>query len=77
MNPEERLGARVVGTVGSAAKKESLLKLMPHLRPEQVIVRGSAAQFASQLDDALRPFNQDRFDVVFDSLGGEFFQTGY
>ena len=48
-----RMGARVIGTVGSAAKVETLLEEFSHLARGQLIVRSSGKAFGPQLDAAL------------------------
>jgi len=67
--------ARVVATVGGAAKRDFLLDGYG-LRSEQIIVRDRRT-FAAQLDRALAALGMRGFDVVFDAIGGPFFRPGY
>mmetsp|Transcript_18902 Transcript_18902/g.60395 ORF Transcript_18902/g.60395 Transcript_18902/m.60395 type:complete len:400 (-) Transcript_18902:457-1656(-) len=74
-----KLGARVVGTVSSAAKVTALLKEFPDLKPEQLIVRASsAAAFGTQLDSALAAIGSPAgFDIVLDAILGPLFQPAF
>ena len=49
------------------------------LKREQIIVRrgGGGSNFGRQLDSALRSVGRDGLDVVFDSLGGDYFMPAY
>lgn len=59
--------------VGSAAKIPTLTSRFPSLDPAQIIVRGdTGTAFAAQLDAV-----GGEFDVVFDAVGGPFFQPAY
>ena len=48
------------------------------LKREQIIVRSSGGNtFGKQLDAALRSLGRKGLDVVFDSLGGDYFMPAY
>lgn len=67
--------ARVVATVGRAAKRD-LLVAREGLSPEQVIVR-ERGRFGAQLDRALAALGADGLDLVFDAIAGPYFQPAY
>lgn len=67
--------ARVVATVGHAAKREFLRDRFG-LLPEQIVVR-DRRDFARQLDDALAALGCDGFDLVFDAVAGPYFEPAY
>jgi NADPH:quinone reductase-like Zn-dependent oxidoreductase len=68
-------GAQVIATVGRPAKRDFLVDRCG-LTPDQVIVRDRHG-FGSQLDRALAALHLDGFDLVFDAIGGPFFQPAY
>jgi NADPH:quinone reductase-like Zn-dependent oxidoreductase len=70
-------GAKVIGTIGSEEKRQFLLNRFPDLQSEQIIVRSDANSFETQAKEALSFLQEDSFDIVFDSLGGDYFTTGY
>eukprot|EP00933_Yihiella_yeosuensis_P061313 TRINITY_DN64113_c0_g1_i1.p1 TRINITY_DN64113_c0_g1~~TRINITY_DN64113_c0_g1_i1.p1 ORF type:complete len:423 (+),score=74.04 TRINITY_DN64113_c0_g1_i1:83-1270(+) len=71
-----KLGVKVVGTVGSAAKVAVLLERFPSLKTEQIIVRQS--NFEWQLRSALNFVGSpDGFDIVLDAVLGDYFQPGF
>ncbi len=70
-----KLGARVVATVGRPEKVEFLLA-RKGLSREQIIVR-DPRRFSAQLENALSGTGARGFDVILDSVAGEFFQPGY
>ena len=62
--------------VGCQSKAAYLLDQYPSiLTPETVIVRDSS-QFAGQIRTALASLNEAGFDIILDSLSGEYFQPG-
>jgi alcohol dehydrogenase len=67
--------ARVVATVGRAAKRDFLVERFG-LSPEHVIVRDRRG-FGAQLDGALAALGQDGFDIVLDALTGPYFRPAY
>ncbi len=67
--------ARVIATVGRAAKRDFLLERYA-LAPDQVIVRDRRA-FGAQLDRALAALGLKGFDLIFDAIAGPFFRPGY
>jgi NADPH:quinone reductase-like Zn-dependent oxidoreductase len=67
--------AKVVATVGRAAKREFLLERCG-LAPDQVIVRDRRT-FGGQLDRALTTLGMDGFDLVLDAVAGPFFRPAY
>jgi alcohol dehydrogenase len=71
----QALGARVVATVGSAAKVRFLVD-HANLRPEQIVVR-DRRRFGAQLDDALRAIDAPGFDLALDGVAGPFFNPAY
>lgn len=76
----ERIGAKVIGTVGRPGKRKVLLERFhePFLGEHQIIVRDRpGSQFATQLDEALKAVGSEGFDVVFDSLAGPWFWQGF
>lgn len=70
-----RLGARVVATVGSEAKRQ-WLEAACGLTRGQVIVR-DRRQFGAQLDAGLASIGARGFDLILDSVAGPYFQPGY
>jgi len=70
-----KLGVRVVGTVGSAAKLTVIRERFPGLKAEQLIVRG--ADFEQQLRAALAAVGAEGFHVVLDAVLGDYFQPGF
>lgn len=64
-------GARVIATVGSAAKRAFLARERG-LAPEAVIVR-DRRRFGAQLDRALAAVGADGIDLVLDAVMGPFF----
>jgi len=71
----DRAGARVLGTVGSEAKRGFLVERYA-LTKEQVIVR-DRRRFGDQLDRALRAAGADGLDLVLDGVGGPYFDPAY
>ncbi len=70
----ESVGARVIGTVGSTAKREFLAERAGRRsRPPAVIVR-EPGRFPQQLDAALTAFGATGLDVVFDAVLGPWFR---
>lgn len=69
------LRARVIGTVGSEAKRELLVErgLLPK---GQVIVR-DRRRFEAQLQTALAALGADGLDLVLDGVAGPFFEPAY
>ena len=59
----QHLGCDVVGVIGSEAKQPFLAERFPNVTP---LVRGPARGFAAQLAE------HEQFDVVLESLGGEY-----
>jgi alcohol dehydrogenase len=69
------VGARVIATVGHAAKQEVLVQ-RAGLVSAAVIVR-DRARFGAQLDAALRASGAPGLDVAFDAIAGPFFASTY
>jgi len=69
------VGARVLGTVGSEAKRDFLLGRFGAWSPA-IIVRDEA-RFGEQLDEALRSMDASGFDVVFDAVLGPWFRPAF
>jgi NADPH:quinone reductase-like Zn-dependent oxidoreductase len=69
------IGARVVATVGDAAKVPFLVA-HAGLRAGQVIVR-DRRRFGEQLDSALQANGLDGFDLVLDAVAGPYFAPAY
>jgi alcohol dehydrogenase len=69
----ERLGGRAIGTVGRPAKAEYLRQHHPAAIP---IVR-DRRRFAAQLDEALDGAGATGFQLVLDSLAGEWFAPAW
>jgi len=73
----ESIGARVIGTVGSIAKREFLHERFErHARPPAVMVR-RPRHIAAQLDAALEEAGAPGFDVVFDAVLGPWFRPAF
>lgn len=79
-------GAITVGTVGSHSKVDHLKQRETALTDETVIVRTRASEFGDQCRRALESTRTEQeqetneklgFDIVLDSLGGDYFQVGY
>ena len=70
------MGATAIATVGCQSEAAYLLDQYPGVfTPETVIVRDSS-QFAGQLRTALASLKEAGFDILLDSLIGEYFQSG-
>jgi alcohol dehydrogenase len=69
------LGARVVATVGSEAKRGFLAR--ERGLPEEAILVRDRSRFGEQLDRALRALGTDGFDVVLDAVMGPFFRPAF
>lgn len=67
--------ARVIATVGRAAKRDFLVERYG-LSRDQVIVRDRRT-FGAQLDGALAALRADGFDLVLDAVAGPFFRPAY
>ncbi|GMH42610.1 hypothetical protein BSKO_10529 [Bryopsis sp. KO-2023] len=73
----QKLGAKVVATVGGASKVDFLTTNFPgYLTPEVVIVRNKS-DFGRQLDEALGSLGVSSFDVVLDAVLGDYFRPAY
>ncbi len=70
-----RLGARVVATVGTEAKRQ-WLETTYGLTRGQVIVRDRRT-FGAQLDAGLASIGAPGFDLILDSVAGPYFKPGY
>jgi alcohol dehydrogenase len=69
------LGAKVIGTVGSGAKRDFLVAERG-LAPEVVVVR-DRRRFGEQLDRALAAAGARGFDLVLDAVMGPFFRQAF
>lgn len=70
-------GGAVIATVGSEGKVDFLVS-RTGLKREQIIVRrGGGNTFGKQLDAALMAVGRKGLDIVFDSLGGDYFMPAY
>lgn len=67
--------ARVVATVGRAAKREFLTQRFG-LSPAQIVVR-DRRYFGRQLDEALAALRLDGFDLALDPVAGPYFRPAY
>jgi len=79
-----RVGAFVIGTVGSDEKVKTLLDRFPFLDRRQLIVRAdSKSAFQVQLEDSLnylrscRDTNVRKLDIVLDAVMGIYFDVGF
>lgn len=74
----QRLGVKVIGTVGSESKVQVLLDRFPSLKREQIIVRSEGEDFDSQLGAALEAVGSpDGYEVALDAVLGELFKPGF
>jgi len=71
----QKKGCTVVGTVSSAAKLRFLQERTG--LSDNWIVRTSGSDFPLQLQAVLKRLGKKGFDVIFDSLAGEYFQAGF
>eukprot|EP00039_Didymoeca_costata_P020730 m.342234 g.342234 ORF g.342234 m.342234 type:complete len:363 (-) comp21128_c0_seq1:172-1260(-) len=69
----ERVGAKVVMTVGSEKKVEFLQKQFPRATSSDIIVRGTPSEFREQLATAA----PQGYDCILDSLGGDYFHPAF
>ncbi len=68
------LGARPVGVVGSAAKRDWLARQVG-IDPANIVIRDR--DFAPQLDRALAALGANGFDLVLDAVYGEYFRPAF
>lgn len=71
----ETIGARTIGTVGTADKERFLVERR-RLDAERIIIRNPDT-FEAQLDRALSSLRAGGFDVVFDAITGPYFRPAY
>ena len=71
----DAMGARVIATVGGAAKQAFLVE-HAGLDPRRIIVRNRAS-FGAQLDSALESAGAPGLDVVFDAIAGPYFRPAF
>jgi len=69
------LGARVIATVGSAAKRD-FLRDERGLAPEAIVVR-DRRRFGDQLDRALAALGARGFELVLDAVMGPYFRPAF
>jgi alcohol dehydrogenase len=69
------LGAQTIAVVGQESKRRWLVE-QRRLSPAQVVVRNRTT-FGADLDRALTAMDASGFDLVFDAVGGPYFQPAY
>jgi alcohol dehydrogenase len=69
------LGARVIATVGSEAKRRFLIEQRG--MPEESVILRDRRRFGVQLDRALAAANSDGVDVIFDALSGPYLAPAF
>jgi len=72
----KKMGGVPIVTVGSS-HKVPFLQMQAGLQPSQIIVRTTGRAFGTQLDTSLAALKCSGLDVVFDSLGGAWFNPAY